>query len=157
MSDIRHNWHVGINKTVHGDGVGWEKARWMYTAKELDEESKRLPYLFMKERTGALRQTHHQCSRDAEGTPVSDNHLTCCLGVECRKCEFLAALDKNISDVPPEEMDKIKSWTCIAHILAQQDFVDTSEGMILTTDDRMFWDNVYRSMGGFDDEPEPES
>lgn len=148
--NIHHNWHVGINRTV--DAVGYDRARFMYKAKEIAEESSRLPYWFAKERTGTMPQLHRQCSHSGAEV-IPDNHLTCCLGVECRKCEFLLTLEKESLGIAPEEMDRIKTWTCIAHIMQEgaKGFVDTSEGFILTTDDRMFWDNVYRNMAMTDD------
>jgi hypothetical protein len=152
-SKIHHDWHVGINQAV--DHLGYDKARFMYDAKEIAEESERLPYWFARERTGTLPKSHQQCSH-SEPEVMADNHLTCCLGVECRKCEFLLSLDAHAQDIPPEEMDKIKTWTCISHIMREnaKGFVDTSEGMVLTTSDRLFWDGVYRSLAAGDDETE---
>jgi len=50
--------------------------------------------------------------------------------------------------VEPEDIDEIKSWTCSTHIMQEcgKKMVDTSEGFILTVDDRMFWDEVYKYM-----------
>ena len=154
VRNAEHEWHVQINRA--SDSIGYDKMRWMYSAKHLAEEARRLPRLFKAEREGTLRKVHHQCSYDKEGKSVPDNHLTCCLGVECRNCEFLRAIETPA--IEPEMLDQIKAWTCIAHILHQNgasgDHVDMSEGMILTTDDRMFWDNVYESMAASDEEPE---
>jgi hypothetical protein len=143
-NDTNHEWHVRINRA--SVAMGFSKMRWMYEAKNIAEESRRLPILFKQERTGALPKIHRQCSH-SPGEAVIDNHLTCCLGTQCRKCEFLAALDA--PGIAPEELDQIKAWTCIAHILnedAGTGRIDTSEGMILTTDDRMFWDKVYENL-----------
>ena len=151
------NWHIGINRTV--DTFGYEQSRFMYDAKEIAEEAQRLPYWFARERTNSMPELHQQCSQ-SEPEVVIDNHLTCCLGVECRNCQFLQKLEAESPNVPPEEMDKFKAWTCIAHIMtvkAQKDrFVDTSEGFILTTGDRMFWDHVYSSLSMSDEGPEEE-
>jgi hypothetical protein len=138
-----HAWHVALNrfnqksKTMH---------HWMYEAKRLAQEANRLPILFKKEREGDLPTIHKQCSLSAS-EKVIDNHLTCCLGVECRKCEHLMAID--LAEMPPEQKDEAKAWTCCSHILhecGKPGIIDTSEGYVLTVDDRMFWNNVYRSM-----------
>jgi hypothetical protein len=142
-------WHVRLNQI--SEQLGHDKMRWMYAAKEVAEESSRLPYWFKLEREGKLPELHRQCSRSPD-EPIQDNHLTCCLGIECRKCEFLVAL--NDLPVSGEELDRIKTWTCVTHILKEsaiRGFVDTSEGMILTVDDRMFWDNVYTSLAAYDE------
>ncbi len=144
---IDHEWHVAINR--HSDstrdaGKPWESMRFMYEAKKAHGEARRLPLLFAMERKGELARTHRQCSMQPP-VPVEDNHLTCCLGVECRKCEHLSALDS--AKLTPEQIDEAKSWTCIAHIISKGG--DTAnEGYILTTDDRMFWDRTYESMAG---------
>jgi hypothetical protein len=165
--DIDHAWHVEINKydAPHrrnpDDGRGYDPTldgkHFLYEAKDAATEVPRLALLFGMERQGQLRRTHRQCSRDHEGTPVTDNHLTCCLGVECRACPHLAVIDKvqtrrdysvQPSDEVPitdEQRDVMKAWTCVTHILMRGG--DTAnEGYILTTDDRMYWDNVYSSL-----------
>ena len=151
MSDLNHNWHVAINKyamEVRKTEKGWP--HFMYEAKDLANESKRLAILFRKEREGKLGKVHRQCSMSPV-EPIEDNHLTCCLGTECRKCEYLLALDK-AENLAPEQIDEIKAWTCCAHVLTSGGDL-AQEGYILTVGDRMFWDRVYQSMS----EPEPEA
>jgi hypothetical protein len=99
-------------------------------------------YVLRLEREGKMPQQHKQCS-ESDPVPVQDNHLTCCLGVECRKCPELLALEK--ADMPPPQIDVAKAWTCAAHIVSQGGDV-AGEGYLLTTDDRMYWDNVYKSL-----------
>lgn len=151
--DLAWHWHVAINEFAVGKAGLPDYPQFMYLAKSTADEVPRLAMLFEMERNGKLPKHHYQWSHDHEGQPVPDNHLACCLGVECRKCPFLAALDT--AKVTPEEIDQMKAWTCIAHILQEtgkRDFLDTSEGFILTTDDRMYWDNILSSLAGADDD-----
>jgi hypothetical protein len=162
--ELDHPWHVEINR--HSSEQGFGAVSWMYDAKHLAEEVPRLALLFGIERRGELPVIHHQCSRDHAGTPVPDNHLTCCLGVECRTCPHLAVVDrvKTRRDysvhpsvelaVTDDERDVLKAWTCAAHIMRSAPSVDTSEGFVLTTDDRMYWNNVYASLSAGDPDDE---
>lgn len=164
--EVDHAWHVEINQyevpfghdrpTRHGDPARDGKG-FMYDAKHTADEVPRLALLFGMERQGKLQKIHRQCSRDREGQEVVDNHLTCCLGVECRACPHLAVIDKvqtrrNYSVQPSmevsitdEERDVMKAWTCATHILMRGGD-KANEGYILTTDDRMYWNNVYASL-----------
>lgn len=151
--ELTHSWHGAINQFIHPpeakhDHEHWKKNRSMYWAKTAFGEVERLPMLFEMERTGKLAKTHKACAHC--GPPpqeVQDNHLTCCLGVECRACPMLVALDS--VDCTDEERDQIKAWTCIAHILSSGGDV-ANEGFILTTDDRMYWDSVHQSLASAD-------
>ncbi len=150
--DVNHKWHVAIN-AANTDMATWR--RWMYYGKQIADEVPRLVSLFARERNGELPSLHRQCSH-SPAEPVFDNHLTCCLGVECRSCDALLALEK--ADLPPEQIDEAKSWTCAAHILtecgAQPNRYDTSEGFVKTTDNQMYWQRVYASLASVDyDEP----
>jgi len=140
-SKKQHAWHVAINQhhNLCGDGPRPEWKRWMYEAKELANEVPRLALLFKMERLGTLPKLHKQCSMSPV-EPVEDNHLTCCLGTECRKCEALLALEK--AELEPEEIDQAKAWTCATHIVSEGGD-QAREGYILTVDDRMFWDTAY--------------
>lgn len=148
MSDMKNSeqaWHEAINAANRGNGFALS---YMYDGKALALEIPRLTLLFQLERTGALPGSHQQCSH-ATAEPVIDNHLTCCLHVACRACPALLALDA--AAMTDEQRDTAKAWTCAAHILMTKGLehaVDTSEGFILTTDDRMFWDRVYMSLSG---------
>lgn len=134
-------WHVEINRL----DVPHPDKHFMYEAKSAADEVPRLALLFGMERRKALPQIHHQCSRDHEGETVSDNHLTCCLGVECRKCPYLAAIDE--VECEDEQRDVIKAWTCATHIIIKGGD-EAREGYILTVDDRLYWENVLASLTG---------
>ena len=153
MSDFNYDWHRAINQFNEGRWRDDTYASWMYRAKEASAEVTRLSNLLKLEREGGLPKIHHQCSLDQQGTPVPDNHLSCCLGKECRKCEFLMALNAT-EDATPEQLDTIKAWTCVTHILTEcgknESHIDTSEGFLLTTDDKLYWQNVYTSLAGVD-------
>lgn len=150
-----NKWHIAINKFNEDKP---QYIDWMYTARHAADEVPRMALLFKRERTGQLAKMHHQCSHDEQGQPVEDNHLTCCMGIECRKCPFLLAFDE--IDAEPAQIDQMKAWTCATHIItegaADGYSFDTSEGFILTTDDMMYWQNVYASMAGMVDGEEPD-
>lgn len=146
---MAHEWHVAINAyadLMRRNGSEWP--RFMYEAKTANREVRRLTLLFGKERQGGLPKEHQQCSR-SQPQPVADNHLSCCLGVECRKCPHLAALE--VAKLTPEQIDEAKAWTCVAHILMSGGDV-VNEGYVLTVDDRMFWDRVYDSLANTGDD-----
>lgn len=146
---VQHEWHVAINR-ANFDQPGATFREWMYDAHRIADETPRLALLFEMERTGKLGAVHQQCSH-SDPEPVTDNHLTCCLGVACRSCDALLALDS--AKLTPEQIDEAKAWTCVSHILheAARRGVDMSEGMILTTDDRMYWDRVYMHLSAVDE------
>lgn len=145
--DYEHQWHVAINEHVFppdGDRVAsHEENKFMYEAKKASLEVERLALLFKHEREGKLPKTFRKCACCSNERHVVDNHTACCLGVECRKCPHLLALDK--AQMPIEEIDRAKAWTCVAHIISKGgDWAN--EGYILTVDDRMFWDDVASSL-----------
>lgn len=150
-SQLDNKWHRALN-TFNYHRKPFET--WMYEAKRAADELHRLALLFKMEREGKLPAVHHQCSHDETGEAVPDNHLTCCMGVECRACPFLLAFDA--IDAPAEQIDQIKAWTCITHILqgtgSDTQSFDTSEGYIKTTDDMMYWRNLYSSLAGMADD-----
>jgi hypothetical protein len=141
--DRYHAWHCAIN--AHVRDVGFDTARFMYDAKHAAEEVPRLTRLFGIARRGELPKAHVQCNVCAsEPQHVHDNHLSCCLGVDCRTCPFLLALD-NAENMSDEQKDEAKAWTCVAHVIASGGD-PANEGFILTEDDKLFWANVYESM-----------
>lgn len=147
--EIQHEWHVAINQYHYGENfVKINKPQsWMYDAKNIADEVPRLSHLFRNERLGKLPKVHRQCSQ-SKPEEVIDNHLSCCLGVKCKECPYLLALEA--TNVSRERVDEIKAWTCVTHILTEKaknpNSIDTSEGFILTTDDKMFWENLYSSL-----------
>jgi hypothetical protein len=152
--ELSYKWHIALNAY---NNVGGDFRHWMYEAKNMADEVGRIALWFGRERTGELPKIHKQCSHQ-EAVPITENHLSCCLGVKCKECPHLLAIDK--AEVTPEQLDEIKAWTCCSHILhelgAHPNGIDTSKGYILTVGDRMFWDNVYSSLAGSDKENEPE-
>ena len=136
-----HRWHVGLNHAS-------DHTSWMYEAKNAAQEVPRLALLFSRERRCQLPALHVQCATCAPiPEAVPDNHLTCCLGTECRACPHLAVLDA--ADLGDEERDVAKAWTCVTHII-RKGGDRAREGYLLTVDDRMYWDNLYRSLRGGD-------
>jgi len=141
---LSHEWHVSINE--HSIKSRAEKKKWpdfMYEAKKMADEVPRMIMLFKSERENSLPKTHKQCSR-REAVPVNDNHLTCCLGVKCKECPELLALD-GIERCTPEDIDTAKAWTCATHIVERGGDV-MGEGYLITVDTRMYWDNVHRNL-----------
>lgn len=148
MSRKDHEWHVALNQY---NQIGGEFRHWMYRAKEASREVGRLARLFRAEREGTLPKIHRQCSL-SPAEPIPENKLTCCLGVVCNECPHLKAI--RMAKLSEQDAYDAMAWTCVGHILEESatKHVDTSEGFILTTDDRMFWNNVYQSMAATDDD-----
>ena len=148
---LSHEWHVAVNRHQderHKAGKDWGEARFMYDGKTMADEVPRMVMLFRREREKALPAMHKQCSM-TPAVPVKDNHLSCCLGVQCKECPELLALEK--MQRSPEEIDTAKAWTCAAHIVSKGGDM-MNEGYLLTVDDRMYWDNVHASLAGSQDE-----
>lgn len=159
--NMRQKWHEQVNR--HADNLRAEKRvedadsndwpRFMYEAIDLFDEVPRMARLHGRERRGELTTTTRHCSfSPVEAVP--DNHLTCCLGVKCRECPHLLALDK--AELTPEQIDEAKAWTCASHIAASGGDV-ANEGYLLTVDDRMFWDRTHASLAAGLDGTEPTS
>ena len=149
-NNFLHEWHRAINKYLFDEAMNcYNKDGFMYQAKQIADEIPRMSLIFGMERRGELPILHKQCSQ-SDTEEVVDNHLTCCKGVECRKCEALLALEN--SELSSEEIDLTKAWTCAVHILEAEGSVDTTEGFILTVDDKMYWSNVYSSLAGQDNQ-----
>lgn len=141
---MNHEWHVCINRFHEGKiGKHGQWRSWMYEAKSMADEVPRMAALFAKERNKTLPDVHLQCSM-SNPAAVRDNHLTCCLGVKCRECPELLALEA-MQRVTPEEIDSAKAWTCAAHIVSTGGD-SAKEGYLLTVDARMFWDTVHQNL-----------
>jgi hypothetical protein len=127
--EFYHSWHVALNR--YNTDLGPENFKsWMYESKRLAQEVVHLKLVFGMERQGKLTK--------------EEDFLTCCLGVKCRECPELQALNK-MEKVTPEQMDEAKAWTCATHIVSTGG--DTArEGYVMTADDRKFWDHVYESV-----------
>lgn len=143
--DLYYTWHHAIN-AFSGTKIGsGEFPTFMYSAKAAAQEVPRLALLFNHERLGKLPKVFRSCACCSDQKHVVDNHLTCCLGQQCRACPYLLALDTTKTDAVT--IDWIKAWTCVSHILSEGG--DTAgEGFITTVDDRMYWDGVYSSLAG---------
>lgn len=125
-------WHRAIN--AHGEderyfpkppmlnGVATANRDWprmMHTAKRISDEVPRMVLLFQYEREGPLRDSFKMCAHDPRpATPMPDNHLACALGVQCRKCPHLLAIDRS-ETMTPEAKDEAKAWTCATHFLLE--------------------------------------
>lgn len=136
-------WHGAIN-THHDELRAADPKRrgfrrFMYEAKKAHGELPRLILLHREEREGKLPKLHQQCSMSPV-EPIPENHLACCLGVRCKECPELKALETPA--LTPEQQDEAKAWTCIAHILTQGGD-PMNEGYLLTVGDRMFWNRVH--------------
>ena len=138
---LSHEWHVAINRYINN--TNWPANRFMYDAEKMADEIPRMAILFKLDRENALPTTHQQCSHSPVVT-LPKNELACCMGVKCRQCPMLLALDK-IERVTPADIDTAKAWTCAAHIVSMGGD-HANEGFILTTGDRVFWDHVYESL-----------
>ena len=107
-------WHSALN----GQGIRNQAPHWMYTAKMVADEVPRMILMFEQERKGL--PTHYKmCGHDPRpATPLPDNHLTCALGAQCRKCPFLARIEAQ-ANMTNEAKDEAKAWTCATHILLE--------------------------------------
>lgn len=147
---ISHEWHVAINKFNDGKAGSGEWCHWMYEAKTAADEVPRLALLFSMERQGTLPKVHVQCAHCApDHQHIEDNHLTCCLGIDCRACPQLLAIDG--AKLTDEQKDIAKAWTCTVHIISEGGD-QSGEGYLLTKDDRMYWDRVYANLAASDED-----
>jgi hypothetical protein len=166
-SSADHIYHVWMNSYAD------KKQSWPHSLYEFKSIVQFLEYGWKqieKAYSGELPTVHNQCCHAPE--PIPDNKLMCCLGKDVKSCEILVSikttfdeqrqrecgvLGKFYADVPDEFMYRSMAQTCAWHIFttvtqAQEDWhgVDTSEGHLMDKGDRMFWQNVYRSMGEVD-------
>jgi hypothetical protein len=116
-----HAWHVACNAEsdrlrAAGDSK-WPKV--LYSAMKISDEVPRMVLLFQYERERGMPTSFKMCGHDPRpATPLRDNHLRCALGHECRKCEYLAAIDRS-ERMTPEAKDEAKAWTCATHFLLE--------------------------------------
>jgi len=117
---------------------------------------------------GRLPSQHRQCSHSAV-EPVPDPTLQCAIGKNVLECEILQKLRVVVDEHKSMErgyyagftdadLYRLMSLTCAWHILKKSTLmqpgwggVDTSEGYMQDTSDRMFWERTYRSMAGGDE------
>lgn len=116
-----HAWHVACNAESDrlretGDSK-WPKV--LYSAMKISDEVPRMVLLFQREREHGMPTSYKMCAHDPRpATPLPDNHLSCGLGQECRKCPHLAAIDRS-ERMTPEAKDEAKAWTCATHFLLE--------------------------------------
>ncbi len=110
---------------------------------------------------GNLPKVHRQCSMSPK-EEVKEPKLTCAIGKDVLQCEILASLKAECEayaqrptgndPFTDKEMYRLMSATCAFHVLHEATGMtrklrlDTSEGYMQDTSDRMFWDRVYESM-----------
>lgn len=141
--DRDHAWHVAINERSRAmQAAGEEFPHWMYDAKKTAQEVPRMALVFRMEREGKLAKVFRRCGCCSDKKHIAENYTTCALGVKCRECPHLLALDK--AELAPEERDWVKAWTCAGHILSSGDVF--CDGFIATVDDAMYWDSVMESL-----------
>lgn len=113
-------WHGAINQFSDAQRkAGKEWPRMMYTAKMVSDEVPRMVLLFERERTVGMPDSFKMCGHDPRPAKrLPDNHLRCALGKQCRKCEYLQAIDASTT-MTPESKDEAKAWTCATHFLQE--------------------------------------
>ena len=149
-----NEWHGAINRYQDEQRkAGKEWAPMLYTAKMVSDEVPRLILKFEQERRG-LPTGFKMCGHDpAPPKPLPDNHLKCWLGKECRKCEYLAAIE-SAPGMTNEAKDEAKAWTCATHILLESRPDDHFEEFLYDKGDVAFHDRMARSLAGIEP-PEP--
>lgn len=139
-------WHGAINAEsdrLRSDGQ--EFPRMMYAAKSISDEVPRMVLLFERERTTGMPSSYKMCGHDPRpATPLPDNHLECALGQECRKCPYLAAIDRS-DRMTPEAKDEAKAWTCATHFLLESEPNVYFEGILHDKSDAAFNDRLAAS------------
>lgn len=136
------NWHGALN----GEGIGNQAPHWMYTAKMVADEVPRMILLFEQERRG-LPAAYKMCGHDPRpATPLPDNHLTCALGKQCRKCPFLARIEERTT-MTNEAKDEAKAWTCATHILLESKPERYFEGFLHDKSEAVFNERLGESFG----------
>lgn len=135
-------WHHALN----GEGIGNQAPHWMYTAKTVADEVPRMILLFEQERRG-LPTSYKMCGHDPQpATPLPDNHLTCALGKQCRKCPFLARIEAQ-ANMTNEAKDEAKAWTCATHILLESKPERYFEGFLHDKSESVFNERLGESFG----------
>jgi hypothetical protein len=142
-----HEWHVAINaESDRLHAAGQEHPRMMYAAKSISDEVPRMVLLFERERTTGMPSSYKMCGHDPRpATPLPDNHLACALGQECRKCPYLAAIDRS-DRMTPEAKDEAKAWTCATHFLLESEPNVYFEGILHDKSDAAFNDHLLSSL-----------
>lgn len=146
ISDTLHNQHTRINKL--SSELGYSEVRFMYTAKDLPGEIERMKSQHRRERLGTLPNQFVKCATfQSPAVPIENNYLQCALGVKCKECKYLKAIDE-VQTADPSLIDEMKAYTCATHIVQQiaTKQYDMSEGFLQDKEDRMYWQNLYKSL-----------
>ena len=143
-----HAWHVACNaesERLREQGGEWPRV--MYSAMKISDEVPRMVLLFQYERERGMPTSYKMCGHDPRpATPLPDNHLRCGLGQECRKCEYLAAIDRS-ERMTPEAKDEAKAWTCATHFLLESQPDVFFDGILRDKSDDAFDDRLAASFG----------
>lgn len=144
-----HEWHVAINaESDRRREQGLEWPRMMYSAESISDEVPRMVLLFQYERERGMPTHFKMCGHDPRpAKPLPDNHLRCALGHECRKCEYLAAIDR-AERMTPEAKDEAKAWTCATHFLLESKPDVFFEGILRDKGDDAFDERMAASFCG---------
>lgn len=117
---------------------GGEHPTAMYAALKVSDEVPRMILLFQREREQGLPANYKMCAHDPRpATKLVDNHLRCGLGLECRKCNYLCAIDRN-EQMTPEAKDEAKAWTCATHFLLESEPTGWFESILRDKSDDAF-------------------
>ena len=142
------DWHRAINIYAEAErtaGRSWPLM--MYLAKLVANEVPRMILLFERERKKGLPSSYKMCAHDpSPATPLPDNHLSCALGVQCRACPHLAAIDA-ADRMPNEAKDEAKAWTCATHILLASSPDTYLESFVDDKSAAAFDERLARSLG----------
>lgn len=141
-------WHGAINTfSDQQREAGKPFPSMMYLAKTMSDEVPRMVLLFERERAGQLPANFKLCGHDLRpATALPDNHLRCHLGQQCRKCEFLQAIESS-KRMTPEAKDEAKAWTCATHIMRAAPAGDYIEQFLYEKSDDAFRDRMLESFG----------
>lgn len=124
-----HSWHVGMNRYSETErAAGNAFPHWLYNVKSAAHEMYRLMYLW-------------------ESDKATDTNLRCMLGVKCRDCGILQAVEgamreEQISerpfkrDITDDDIKAAKVMTCLGHMLQTAPGEYMGEGMIKSKADR---------------------
>ena len=157
-----HLWHVFMNRLSEKDH-DHTLYEFKNTIHWLEYGHEKIAQAF----EGRLPSTHRQCSMSyVEAVPSPE--LRCAIGKNVLDCEILSQLRAVVdehrnkeqgfyADFTEEALYRLMSLTCAWHILKQAAGMqqgwrlDTSEGYMQDTSDRIFWERTYRSMAGGDE------
>lgn len=142
-----HEWHRAINAEGDRMRVAGSKdwPRMMYSARKISDEVPRMVLLFKYEREFGMPTNFKLCGHDTRPAKhLTDNHLRCALGQECRKCQHLAAIDRS-ERMTPEAKDEAKAWTCATHFLLESGHDVFFESILRDKGDDAFDDMVVAS------------